>query len=122
MKGRDFMKRILGYGILVVLFTLQLVGCRNISSNESKNKIRKTAYNWLDDASKSDIIDWETATVEEIKFEEEHVVVTKTDNIDIRNIETYKVTFTTQKDELLGPIVIYLDKDNLNVLGVDFRE
>ena len=122
MKGVDFMKRILGYGILVVLFTLQLVGCRNISSNESKNKIRKTAYNWLDDASKSDIIDWETATVEEVKFEEEHVVVTKTDNIDIRNIETYKVTFTTQKDELLGPIVIYLDKDNLNVLGVDFRE
>ena len=116
------MKRILGYGILVVLFTLQLVGCSNISSNESKNKIRKTAYNWLDDASKSDIINWKTATVEEVKFEEEHVVVTKTDNIDIRNIETYKVTFTTQKDELLGPIVIYLDKDNLNVLGVDFRE
>lgn len=116
------MKRILGYGVLVVLIALQLVGCSSISSNESKNKVRETAYNWLDDTSKADILNWETAPVEEVKFKEEHVVATEVDTIDIRNIETYKITFTTQKDELLGPIVIYLDKDNLNVLGLDFRE
>ena len=64
MKGCDFMKRILRCGLLVALFTFQLICCSNISSN----------------------------------------------------------TFTTHKDELLGPIVIYLDKNNLNVLGLDFRE
>lgn len=122
MKGCDFMKRILRCGLLVALFTFQLICCSNISSNKSKNKIMKTAYNWLDNTSKSDILNWETATVEEVNFEEEHVVATKTASADIRNIEAYKVTFTTHKDELLGPIVIYLDKNNLNVLGLDFRE
>lgn len=116
------MKRILRCGLLVALFTFQLICCSNISSNKSKNKIMKTAYNWLDNTSKSDILNWETATVEEVNFEEEHVVATKTASVDIRNIEAYKVTFTTHKDELLGPIVIYLDKNNLNLLGLDFRE
>ena len=114
------MKRMLGYGLLILLFSLKLVGCSNISSNEFKNKVREIA--WLDDTSKSDIINLETALIEKVKFKEEHLVATKTDNIDIKNIEAYKVTFTTQNDELLGPIVIYLDKDNLNVLGIDFRD
>lgn len=57
-----------------------------------------------------------------ILFAEEHILATKTDSTDIKNIKTYKVIFNTTKDELLVPIVIYLSKDNLNVLGIDFRE
>lgn len=112
------MRRILTYGLLIVAFTLQLTGC----SNTSKDTIKETAYNWLDNINQMSIIDWKSANVKTIKFDKEHIIANTTENsINIQDKETYQVTFTTN-DEILGPIVVYLDKDNLEVLGIDYRD
>lgn len=34
------------------------------------------------------------------------------------NTEVFKITFTTK----LGPVIIYLDTNTFEVLGMDFRE
>lgn len=38
------------------------------------------------------------------------------------NTEFFKITFTTKDDDLLGPVILYLDTNTFKVLGMDFRE
>ena len=112
------MRKILTYGLLIVAFTLQLAGC----SNTPKDTIKETAYNWLNERNQMSIIDSESANIKAIKFDTEHIVENQIENsINIQDKETYQVTFTTN-DEILGPIVVYVDKDNLEVLGMDYRD
>lgn len=112
------MKKLLTYCLLIIAFTLQLTGC----NNTSKDTIKETAYNWLDEQNQMSIIDWESANIKVIKFDTEHIVTNQTENsINIQDKETYQVTFKTN-DEILGPIVVYLDKDTLKVLGIDYRD
>lgn len=124
--------------VLVIFFAIQLVGCSNETSSklketnllaqkssimeqESNDNIKKIAYNWLDDTSKDSIIDMENAQIEEITYKEDYFVVRKEDSININGKIIYKVTFNTSTD-VLGPIAIYLDKSNLEVLGTDIRK
>ncbi|MDY4252902.1 MULTISPECIES: hypothetical protein [Bacteria] len=116
------MRKIIIYSISLVALILLLVGCTDKLSSKQEGNIREAAYNWIDDTSKATITSWNTATIEEVRFDKEHLVTNKTENVDIINKKTYKVTFTTTNDEILGPIIIYLDKDTLEVLGMDFRD
>ena len=92
------------------------------SSHIEKDNIRQTAYNWIDDSIKSTMIDWQTSKIENITFDKEHLIINETETLDIINTEVFKVTFTTKDDDLLGPVIVYLDKDTFEVLGMDFRE
>lgn len=38
------------------------------------------------------------------------------------NTEVFKITFTTKDDNLLRTVIIYLDTNTFEVLGMDFRE
>ena len=116
------MKSIIKSMLLILFSTLLLIGCNSTTSDKTDKEIREIAYNWLDDASKSEIINSDTASIGKVIFTSEHFVATKNKSIDIRNIDTYRVIFNTSNDDLLGPIVLYLEEDNLNVLGVDYRE
>lgn len=116
------MKSIIKSTLLILFFVLLLIGCNPTASDKTDNEIREIAYNWLDDESKLEIINSNTATIGKVIFTSEHFVATKTKSIDIRNIETYRVIFNTSKNDLLGYIVVYLEEDTLNVLGIDYRE
>ena len=116
------MKNIIKSMLLVLFSALLLIGCDSTTSDKTDKEIREIAYNWLDDVSKSEITNSDTASIGKVIFTSEHFVATKTKSIDIRNIESYRVIFNTSKDELLGPIVVYLEEDTLNVLGMDYRE
>lgn len=116
------MKSIIKSTLLILFFSLLLIGCNTTTPDKINSEIREIAYNWLDDAIKSEIINSDTATIGKVIFTSEYFVARKTKHVDIRNIETYRVIFNTANDDLLGPIVVYLEEDTLNVLGMDYRE
>ncbi|ERI92340.1 hypothetical protein HMPREF1982_02322 [Clostridiales bacterium oral taxon 876 str. F0540] len=94
--------------------------------DDSKNQkaeadIRQIAYQSLSEESKKTIINWKTAKVEEYKAADEHEVASKKGKADIKDKDTYRVTFNTTDDAILGTINVYLDKNSHEVLGVDFR-
>ena len=104
--------------ILFIISIVQLVG----GNNTSNKYIRENAYNYLDYKNKSAIINWESADVQKIKFEEEYFIANEENTpVNIQNKETYIVTFTTN-DDILGPIIVYIDQDDSSVLGIDYRE
>lgn len=116
------MKSIIKSMLLILFSTLLLIGCNPTTFDKTDKEIREIAYNWLEDEIKSEIINSDTASIGKVIFTSEHFVSTKTKSIDIRNIESYRVIFNTSKDDLLGTIVVYLEEDTLNVLGIDYRE
>ncbi|WP_195990268.1 hypothetical protein [Clostridium sp. D53t1_180928_C8] len=104
--------------ILFIISIVQLVGCNNTSNKY----IRENAYNYLDYRNKAAIINWESADVQKIKFEEEYFIENEENTpVNIKNKETYIVTFTTN-DDIFGPIIVYIDQDDSSVLGIDYRE
>jgi len=116
------LKKLLTSIIFVLIFSIFFIGCSDKYSIPEKDNIRETAYNWIDDSIKSTIIDWKTSKVEKITFDKEHLIINETETLDIINNEAFKVTFTTKDDDLLGPVIVYLDSDTSEVLGMDFRE
>lgn len=112
------MRKTLTY--MVLFFTIILLIYEG--GKVSKNTIRESAYNYLDTKSKSSITDWKSATIKIRKYNKDYLVETSNNElIDIKDKKTYQVTFKTN-NEVLGPIIVYLDKDSLEVLGIDFRE
>ncbi len=69
-------------------------------------QIRKIAWNSLSALEKSTVINSEKAFVTETTY---------------MNNKVYSVTFNTVDDALLGPIVVYIDKNSLVVLGKSLR-
>ena len=116
------MKNIIKSMLIILFSVLLLIGCNSTTSDKTDKEIREIAYNWLDDESKSEITNSSTASIGKVIFTSEHLVATKTKSLDIRNIESYRVIFNTAKDDLLGPIVVYLEEDTFSVLGIDYRE
>lgn len=132
------MRKILFYGGLITIVIFQLTGCSNKLVNNSKetnlllkednlileksnDDIREIAFNWLDDERKQSIIDIDNAKVEETTYKEDYYVVSNEGSINIKDKVIYKVTFNTLA-EVLGPIVIYVDKEEFEVLGTDIRK
>ncbi|MBL4936964.1 hypothetical protein JK636_14515 [Clostridium sp. YIM B02515] len=90
-------------------------------NQKTEADIRQIAYQSLSEESKKTIINWKTAKVEEYKAADEHEVASKKGKADIKDKDTYKVTFSTTDDAILGTINVYLDKNSYEVIGVDFR-
>lgn len=90
--------------------------------NDVKNDIREIAYQYLGEADKATLIDYENAEVEEYRCAGDHYVASLNGHINLKDKDTYKVTFNTSNDALLGPIIIYLDKTSYSVLGIDLRD
>lgn len=122
------MKRtsIFSYSLIILFLFLSLLGsCSQKEENtfsKSEKEIIEVAYEWLDDNSKATIVNWEKGKVEKYKDDKEHIVATKTGAVDIKGKDTYKISFKTNNKELLGPITIYTDATNFNVIGIDFRQ
>lgn len=121
------MKKVNTVLLIIMIFTGALLfsSCSNSAGSnkisKSDNEIREIAYQSLTDNEKTSIIDWKGASVEKYKAETKHTIAGPTGPVNIKSKDTYKVTFKTNMDGLLGPIVVYLDSNSYKILGSDFR-
>ncbi len=76
----------------------------------------------LSKKSKEEITNFDSPKVENVVFDEEPSIYYFSNKIDIVGKKIYKITFNTVHDRLLGPIVIYINKENGELIGTDYRE
>jgi len=82
--------------------------------------IRQAAWSDISEEEKNTVIgDWKTARVVEAGLSEMPVVKGGEEPAKVENL--YTVTFETNKDALIGPIVVYVDGDTKEVLGYGVR-
>lgn len=96
------MKRYLILFLVVVSF---VSSCTR--DDDSDMKIREIAWNSIDEQQKETVlIDWRNAPITEPNYEGKRV---------------YAVTFNTSDDPILGPIIVYISKRSLAVVGYGAR-
>ena len=88
----------------------------------TKEEAVKIAQNDMKGIEKSTIINFENPTVEELVLDEKVSIYLFNADENIEGKKAYRITFNTEQDGLLGPIVYYIDKDNGKLLGLDYRE
>jgi hypothetical protein len=100
--------------ILFIALIPFISNCEKDNNSEPKDlidpydQIREIAWNSLDAQQKSTVtIEWKDAKVELSTYNTKSV---------------YAITFNTQDDALLGPIVIYVDSSSKEVLGQGLRD
>ena len=94
--------------IILIIALIPLVSnCKKESEAYSELQIREIAWNSLGAQEKLTVnVDWKLAPVTESTFYQKRV---------------YAVRFNTTDDELLGPIVVYIDTSMKVVLGYATR-
>jgi hypothetical protein len=98
------MKRLI---ILILAILPFISSCKKQNDPDSFSQVREAAWNSLSVQDKTTIIiDWRKAPVTEATYQGK---------------STYVVTFSTSDDALLGPIIVYVDKSTLVVLGKGLR-
>jgi hypothetical protein len=98
------MKRLI---ILILALIPFISSCKKDKDTDSNTQIREIAWSSLSEQDKSTvIIDWKKAPVTETTYQEK---------------STYAVSFNTSDDALLGPIIVYIDKSSLIILGRGLR-
>jgi hypothetical protein len=84
----------------------------------------KLAYDYVDPISQKTIKNRKVAQVEEFtpRFDIE-IMNEETDSLtNIKGIDVMTVTFKTDDDGSLGPIIVYIDKNSKKVLGIGGRK
>lgn len=98
------MKRIIYFILVIIPF---ITGCNKDDSKELNLLVREIAWHSLSNQERATVItDWDNATVSETTYQEKN---------------SYAVTFNTKDDALLGPIIVYIEKKTLVVLGQGLR-
>jgi len=93
--------------ILILALTPFISSCKKETEPNSKMQIREIAWNSLSEQAKSTVIvDWMQAPVTKSTYNQKSV---------------YAVRFSTSYDELLGPIIVYIDIPTKVVLGEALR-
>jgi hypothetical protein len=91
-----------------------------IKGNLDVEELREVAWNSLSDIDKKEIIvDWKTVNVNRANVEELPVVQLGGKPPKVEHL--YKVTFGTNRDGLLGPIIVFVDGDTKEVLDYGLR-
>ncbi len=76
----------------------------------------------LDKKSIETITNFDNPKIEEVVFDTQPPIYLYDDKLDIIGKDIYKITFNTIHDELLGPMIFYVDKLNGNLIGAEYRE
>ncbi len=94
--------------IILILAVIPFISsCKKDNDTDLNAQIREIAWSSLSEQEKSTvIIDWKNAPVTETTYQEKNI---------------YFVSFKTSKDLVLGPILVYIDKTSLVVIGYAMR-
>ncbi|MBD3919348.1 hypothetical protein H8B09_11330 [Paenibacillus sp. PR3] len=87
-------------------------------SAAQEDEIINLSWDYLSNSAKKTVINKNEAIVEKSTFEQIPIKLTKKNNY----TEIYKVTFSTNQDELLGPIVIFIDSQTKEIIGKGARK
>lgn len=71
---------------------------------------------------KESITNFENPVVEEMSFTKEPNIYKYDNTESMIDKQVYKITFHTKQDNLLGPIVFYIDVIDGQIYGMDYRE
>ncbi len=100
--------------------------CSNSAKAEkvpkTESEIRTMVYQSLSKNEKESIFDWENAKVEEYTADWDHRISTAKESLDLKGIETYRVTFHIDGEAAFGPLTVYIDKNSYKLLGHDLGE
>ncbi len=129
--------------ILICAFLMTVMGCSKENTPQSKNsvaissttttasddeqdekaKMREIAWNSLSARQQGDVQGkWQEAKVERIKGSSIWYGIAMDDqNAEMPN-DVVLVTFNTLQDQLLGPLVIYIDAETEKRIGVGVRQ
>ncbi|WP_108669920.1 hypothetical protein [Peribacillus acanthi] len=107
-------------GFVLILI---LMGCSSSPYSKYSEEIN-LAYDYVHPHSQNSILNWKKAKVEEFTSEMDLNIIdeAKDEMVNIKGIHTLKVTFRTNDEESLGPIVVFIDKKNGKVLGIGGRK
>ncbi len=112
------------YTISITIVILFIIFCSLNKMHESKEITQQTAIETvktkLDKNSKEVITNLDNPKVEEVTFYTPPSIAYFEEKNSIVGKNLYKITFTTT-DNLLGPMVFYVDKSNGKLIGTDFR-
>ena len=110
------MKKILLLLILIIPF---MNSCKKESDKDEYMIYREIAWNYLGEQDKSSvIIDWKKAEV----FETIYTPWPQAEGEELYPVPAFAVIFKTNLDALLGPITVYINPDNNEVLGIGLRD
>ena len=131
---RTFFKEIVFLFVLVLVMS-SLVGCNGDKNDKRKfeslpdadtifletaSSLREIAWMQLSKEDKESVTgDWKEAKVTIVQWDE---VPLKKTSVKPESLSIYKVTFNTNKDELLGPIGIYFNPETKEIVGYEVRE
>ena len=91
------------YAVLFILLLVVTSGCRKEDDTVPRNQIREIAWNSHSEQDQSSVtVNWYEAPVNNDSYQAKSV---------------YAERFNTSNDSLLGPIIVYIDKNSLLVLG-----
>lgn len=109
--------------MLLVLLTVTLssTGCTNPKSQTvDAEGLREAAWMSLSDSAKEEVvIDWTTAIVEKVKLSELPIVQSGGEAPQVESL--YKITFNSDRDLLLGPIQVFINGDNKEIVSYGVR-
>lgn len=75
----------------------------------------------LDDKSKETIKNLNNPKIEDVVFNKAPSIYLFNEKTKVVGRNLYKITYNTEQDGLLGPIVFYVDKLNGEIVGMDYR-
>lgn len=112
---------------LIVIFSSLFI--RNKKDTPSAESHGITAQDAIDIAQKQldgngveTITNYKHPDIEKVVFQTPPPIYLLDETVDVVGKNLYKITFTTELDGLLGPIVFYIDEQSGTVIGTDFRE
>lgn len=93
-----------------------------LAAEITPEKAIKIVKKKFDDKSKETITNFDNPQVEEIIFNKQPSIYRFDAKTNLVGKSAYKITFSTTQDELLGPVVFYVNKYGGALIGMDFRE
>ncbi len=119
------MKRtIIIFIIIVVLFCTFFICGKQSSPKRGITVERAIEYTkqMLDDKSRATITDINNPNIKEVEFDEAPSIYLFEKKTEVVGRTLYRITYNTEQDGLLGPIVFYVDKLSGEIIGMDYRE
>ncbi|SFS75902.1 hypothetical protein [Paenibacillus sp. BC26] len=108
--------------LVFVLVITGIIGCSNDKQGDfDVTEVRKSAWNSLSDKDKEEVIgEWKSAEVVEMSLNDLPLVKNGGESPDLKHL--YKTTFETNRDEMLGPIVVYVNGESNEIIGYGARK
>ncbi|MGO4374100.1 hypothetical protein [Paenibacillus sp. 2TAB19] len=108
---------------LMLLFTVcifVLSACQDeqfVLTDDNKSKYREIAWNTVETEQRKHVIkNWTEADVSTFVYKDQWIVPQK-DRSHLKNQELVRVSFSTDQDGLLGPIVVVINPEDDAIVG-----